>query len=325
MGQDRRQNFIIYPDRHSRELEMVYSALDQLKSGIVLLDDLLVARFLNRAVREMWGISYEQAALRPSYVELVTDARHTGAYRVPPEELEKYIAARISAVQAGDPTPVDIPHRDGRMIRAQCSILPNNGRMVTYTDVTDLVTRATTFEQLATVDAMTGLYNRRHFETVAGAEWKRYQRYQRPLSMMLMDIDRFKQINDGFGHDVGDEAIKLVASVLAAEKRSSDTAARLGGDEFVVLLPETELPQARRAAERLRLAINAKSDESNCGNVKVPITVSIGVASASLPMAGYEALMRQADKGLYVAKAAGRNCTGCAEEPAIAKPDVAAE
>jgi diguanylate cyclase (GGDEF)-like protein len=227
-------------------------------------------------------------------------------------------------VRAGDPTPVDIPHSDGRIIRSQCAVLPNGGRMVTYTDVTDLVRRADHFQLLATLDDMTGLCNRRQFDTLAEAEWNRFQRYHRPLSLLLMDIDGLKQINDRSGHEAGDSAIKRVAATCAENKRSSDIVARIGGDEFVFLLPETDLQQARVLAERVRQSIaqrprfGAAADRDNA-------TVSIGIATATASMSGVGALLRLADKALDEAKAAGRNCAKYAEEPAATECRAAAE
>jgi diguanylate cyclase (GGDEF)-like protein len=314
---------VTYHDRYAKELEMLYGALDQMPSGIVLLDELLRAQFLNRAARELWRVSDEQAAQKPSYVDLAVDPRRSRIYGVPSDQLGQHLASRIATVDAGDPTPIDIPHSDGRIIRSQCAVLPNGGRMVTYTDVTDLTHRARRFEQLATIDGMTGLYNRRHFDAVADSEWKRFQRYHRPLSLMMMDIDRFKQVNDGHGHEVGDRAIKLVASVCAAEKRGSDTAARFGGDEFAVLLPETDVSQARIAAERLRQAVFARSRAADPADGIVPISVSIGIAEATASMPVFATLMRLADQGLYVAKAAGRNGVGCAEPLAAPVPRAA--
>jgi len=222
-------------------------------------------------------------------------------------ELDKFIEERIAVVRAGDPTPMDLPHGDGRIIRSQCAVLPGGGRMLTYNDVTDLVARAKQFEQLATIDGMTGLYNRRHFDALAEAEWKRFERYHRPLSLVLIDIDQFKEINDCLGHEAGDEALKALATVCMDDKRSTDIVARLGGDEFAVLLPETSLQQARTVAERIHKAID------RCGTDQLPehqarITLSVGIAEASRGMSGFQALLRLADKALYDAKAAGKNC-----------------
>ena len=180
--------------------------------------------------------------------------------------------------------------------------------MLTYTEVTDLVHRAKRFEELATIDGMTGLCNRRHFEALAEAEWYRFQRYQRPLSLMLVDIDHFKQINDRSGHDAGDKVLKRVAATCMETKRTTDIVARFGGDEFAILLPETSLQQARIFAERLRAALTENRISRPNTDDEAAITVSIGIAAASFSLSGVDPLVRLADKALYEAKAAGRNC-----------------
>jgi diguanylate cyclase (GGDEF)-like protein len=283
------------------ELAMLRSSLDQMQQGIILLDEFLNARFMNRTVRKLWEIPDDQVDRKPSYGELLNDLSNTRAHRIPADKIDQYIENRIALVRAGDPSPIDIPHRDGRIIRSQCAVLPSGGRMLTYNDVTDLVMRAKQFEELATIDGLTGLYNRRHFDGLAQAEWKRFQRYHRPLSLILIDIDQFKEINDRRGHEAGDVVLKKLATISMEGKRSTDIVARLGGDEFVVLLPETNLQQARSVAERM-----LGETESLNG-----VTFSIGVAAATLRMSGIEALLRSADRALYSAKSAGRNCIWC--------------
>lgn len=298
---------------HADELDTLRGALDNVQQGVTILDAFLNVKFMNRAVRELWGISDEQAERQPSYIELVSDLRLSGGFSIPPDELSKYIAARIAVVRAGDPTPMDIPLRDGRIIRSQCTVLPGGGRMLTYSDVTDLVQRASRFEQLATTDSLTGLINRRQFDVVAEAEWNRFQRYQRPLTLLLLDIDCFKQVNDQHGHGIGDQAITHVAAVCTQERRSADVVARIGGDEFAMLLPETDLSQARLVAERLRqrLADSPLAASGQAGPMCIPCTLSMGVAQATLSMSSVDALMKRADAALYKAKAAGRHCIVC--------------
>jgi diguanylate cyclase (GGDEF)-like protein len=297
--------------RHSEDLEMLRGALDQMQPGIVLLDEFLNAQFMNRAVRELWKVSDEQAGRKPSYAELVNDSRTTRTFGVPEEKLDKFIKGRIAVIRAGDPTPIEIPHADGRTVLSQCAVLPGGGRMVTYTDVTGLVRRANEYRRLASHDGMTGVSNRRQFEAVAQAEWARFQRYHRPLSLLMMDIDHFKQINDRLGHEAGDKAIKQAAQLCTASTRTTDVVARFGGDEFVALLPETDLVQARVVAERLRSSICDRSKADG-----IAITVSIGIVAATAGMSDFAALMRLADKALYEAKAAGRDRVVCLGEPA---------
>lgn len=158
---------------------------------------------------------------------------------------------------------------------------------------------------LATTDGLTSLFNRRHFEELARTEWARFQRYGRPLSLLMFDIDKFKSINDRFGHDAGDQVLKAVAYVCKTTKRQTDVAARFGGEEFVLMLPETDDAAAEVAAERLRKSVQNLTGVLPGKDVQV--TVSIGVASAALDMAAFDVLLKRADEAMYDAKRSGRN------------------
>jgi diguanylate cyclase (GGDEF)-like protein len=175
---------------------------------------------------------------------------------------------------------------------------------------------------LATTDGLTALFNRRHFEELARAEWTRYQRYGRPLSLLL-DVDKFESINDRFGHDAGDLVLKALAFICKTTKRQTDVAARIGGEEFVLLLPETDEAAAETAAERLRKAIRVHTRSLPGGNLEV--TVSIGVAGGGLAMSGFEVMLKRADEALYEAKRMGRNRVVRAPKPALERFPVAAE
>ena len=159
--------------------------------------------------------------------------------------MDAFYASRVAAVRDGSEPLRDLRTTDGRNVRAHCALLKNGGRMLTYCDVTDLVRNAQQMEELATINSMTGLYNRRHFWTLAAAEWSRFQRYYRPLSVLMIDVDHFKAVNDRYGHAIGDEALVAVANACREGKRSSDIVGRLGGEEFAMLLPETDLDQAK--------------------------------------------------------------------------------
>jgi diguanylate cyclase (GGDEF)-like protein len=162
-----------------------------------------------------------------------------------------------------------------------------------------------TARELATTDALTGLTNRRHFLALADKEWSRFQRYQRPLSMLMVDVDHFKSINDRFGHGTGDQALKLVAGSCSTNQRETDIIARIGGDEFALLLPETDAAQARTVAARIQS--NLALQPIIADGEPVLLTVSIGLAAATLSMSGTDALMKAADQAPYESKAQGRN------------------
>jgi diguanylate cyclase (GGDEF)-like protein len=163
---------------------------------------------------------------------------------------------------------------------------------------------------LAMIDGMTGLFNRRHFLLAAEVERQRFQRHRRPLSLLMVDIDLFKSINDRFGHDVGDEVITRIAAALQRDARGTDVVARLGGEEFGLLLPDTPLEGAEILAERFRAAVSKIIVVRAAGMVSP--TISIGVSEAAHGMSVLE-LMKEADIALYDAKQTGRNRTSSFE------------
>ena len=290
--------------RQADQLTVLEAALDGTQEGIILLDAGLNAQFMNRSVRELMQVPDELADSHPSYAKLVGESRRTGAYDITAGGSSTHLLARrIELVRNGDPTPHDLRMSDGRHIRSRCAILPSGGRMLTYWDVTDLIRNAEQLEKFATLDAMTGLFNRRHFLALAEGEWDRFQRYHRSLTMLMLDIDHFKQINDRYGHAVGDDALCSVARACQEGKRSPDIVGRIGGEEFAMLLPETDLVQAGVVAERIRSKVAGQMIAHPRGNFRV--TVSIGMAPATLSMSGIHALMQTADRELYRAKDLG--------------------
>ena len=291
--------------RHSDELEVLKSALDNVQDGIVLLDKDLNAQFLNRKIRKFWDVSEERAASHPSYASLITSTRHALGPKTTDKEKSAFFEKRIAEVRAGDHTPRDLVTPDGRYLRAHCTVLDDGGRMITYWDISELVLKEQQLEKLASTDSLTGLYNRRHFLEIAEAEWERFQRYHRPLSVLMIDIDHFKKVNDQYGHAIGDEALIGVGRALNNRRRKSDIVGRIGGEEFAILLPETDILQARTVANRLCKRISEKVVRSQ--SVQFKVTASIGIASASASMSGIDALMKSADTALYQAKALGRN------------------
>jgi diguanylate cyclase (GGDEF)-like protein/PAS domain S-box-containing protein len=168
---------------------------------------------------------------------------------------------------------------------------------------------------LARTDDLTGLYNRRCFFELATREFNAAVRYQRPLAILMFDVDNLKRVNDTFGHTVGDKVVMMVGQTAAAQIRAIDVLARYGGDEFVILLPQTNAQQALPIAERIHAGVASmrmEIDKSPLG-----VTLSIGIAEMwrEPPDALVEIVAQRADKALYAAKAEGRNrtVTYCAE------------
>jgi len=159
-------------------------------------------------------------------------------------------------------------------------------------------------------DPLTGLSNRRFFERRLKEEVKRWYRNNGALSCMIVDIDFFKKVNDQYGHQVGDDVLKVVSTELGSDLRASDVLARYGGEEFVLLLPETDASHTVEIAERLRERIANKQDWQS----SVPVTITISIGVSTLTAANLDQtqacnwLVRQADTALYKAKNRGRNC-----------------
>ncbi len=162
-------------------------------------------------------------------------------------------------------------------------------------------------QRVSSLDPLTGLFNRRAFMQLWRRERARAMRLGAPLSLVIMDLDFFKQINDRFGHQAGDEVLTHVARTLEQQTRDTDIVARFGGEEFVMLLPDTDLHGALEAAEKVREAL-ANTPVHLSDHRRVPVTLSTGVAQWEESEA-FEALYKKADAALYQAKQQGRNRT----------------
>ena len=163
--------------------------------------------------------------------------------------------------------------------------------------------------ELSHKDSLTSLSNRRHFEEGLDRMWKQSIRLSRPVSIIMSDIDNFKAYNDTYGHQKGDECLKLVAQTLNATlKRPLDMIARYGGEEFIVALPDTTLDGATHIAERMREKIESLKIIHEASKTADVVTISLGVASV-MPTQNinYDLLISSADKALYKAKESGRN------------------
>lgn len=173
--------------------------------------------------------------------------------------------------------------------------------VLTQRDVTEQVENEAQLQQLATTDMLTGLVNRSQFDTTLKSELSRQDRYARPLSLIMLDIDYFKDINDCYGHDVGDRVLVEMANLLKGNLRQADYCARWGGEEFMLLVPETPLEHAVLLADKIRCVINTASFP-----VSGPVTASFGVVEAQ-PQESVKSIMKRVDNALYLAKEKGRD------------------
>ena len=168
--------------------------------------------------------------------------------------------------------------------------------------------------ELATRDELTGLGNRRYFVQRGEDAVRLAERHGRPLSLLMIDLDKFKDVNDRYGHAAGDDVLKFLAVNLSLHSRSTDTCGRTGGEEFAIVLPETALGEALITAERIRAAVERTPVPSDHAEMPIAVTVSIGVAQLARGQS-LDQLLEQADRALYGAKRSGRNRV----EPAGAK------
>ncbi|MGP9764210.1 GGDEF domain-containing protein [Halomonas sp. AOP13-D3-9] len=173
--------------------------------------------------------------------------------------------------------------------------------VLTQRNVTEQMEKEAQLERLATTDMLTGLVNRSQFDALLKSEISRRNRYARPLSLIMLDIDYFKQINDCHGHDVGDQVLVALAGLLKCNLRKSDCCARWGGEEFMLLAPETSLEQAVRLADKIRGAI-----KHTAFPIQGSVTASFGVVEVH-SQESVKSVMKRVDNALYLAKEKGRD------------------
>lgn len=186
-----------------------------------------------------------------------------------------------------------------------------NGICGIATDISELKRTQQQLERLSQSDELTGLVNRRHFISVARHEITRCQRYGGDLSVLMLDIDHFKKINDGYGHPAGDKVLARIGTLFRSMLRDSDIAARMGGEEFAILLPHTSAEHALLVGERIRTGVAATTIDVGQGKT-LRCTLSVGVATLHGKGADLEQMLHAADQALYAAKHGGRNRVCCA-------------
>lgn len=201
--------------------------------------------------------------------------------------------------------------KDGRGFPVELVVTPliedgrSLGAVAVFQDISTRKAMEARLTELANTDALTGLANRRHFLTELDHELERVQRSGKPGSLLMLDIDHFKRVNDSHGHAAGDRVLQALAGALASHLRRVDRVGRLGGEEFAILMPETPLDSALAYAERLRARIGALVVEAEGASIR--FTISIGVAGMDVDDLRADPLLARADAALYRAKQAGRD------------------
>ncbi len=237
---------------------------------------------------------------------------------LPPQESMKIVDAIQQTLETGIiqvieykvPGPTGGEHWfEGRFASMEKDASGHGKVVMIASEITERVLLYQQIQRLANEDVLTGCMNRRFFMEKASDEIQRSLRYKRPLSFLMMDIDHFKDFNDSYGHQVGDQLLCRLVHLCQKELRVMDVLGRYGGEEFVVLMPETAGKGGLLASERLRTKIEKMNIHTTAGNLSV--TVSMGLASLERGFDANQTLdnvIRRADKALYAAKAAGRNC-----------------
>ncbi len=214
---------------------------------------------------------------------------------------------RVVSILGVGNKPFDYNERDVELVSYVADVV---WTIVEYKQAEEHIHRLNSqLERLAMTDELTGLANRRSFFLKGEAEIHRVLRYAIPLSLITLDIDRFKSVNDTFGHAAGDLVLKRIAAVLQTNIRDVDVLARLGGEEFGILLLNTQAENAVELAERLRLAV--EQEIYTFHDQKISATISIGVAEYRTNMLNLDSLLRKADTAMYQAKNQGRNQVVC--------------
>jgi diguanylate cyclase (GGDEF)-like protein/PAS domain S-box-containing protein len=283
--------------RAKQEWEQTFDAVPDLIS--IVDSDHRILR-INNTTSDRLGISFEDAIGRKCY-EI-----HHGVTERP--ETCPVATAKLKATEIA-PREIVMEPLDRVFLVSVSPLRDETGRASRFVHVARDITEQKRLEErlreLATSDSLTGLANRRHFLELARQELIRAERYRRDVSLLVMDIDHFKRVNDTFGHEMGDRVLKAVADVSRESLRNIDILARIGGEEFAGLLPHTGLEQAASVAERVRLAVANNAVLTGRGTVHV--TISIGVSEAAGSSLDLDSFLRCADEALYAAKRAGRN------------------
>ena len=245
-----------------------------------------------------------------SVVELATEALHSSGLMARPDGIEHRGQVCFPMIAAGSTLgavgfaadPERMPHARRVVVGAAAALLAVSVRSVQLLQAV---------REASLRDALTGCVNRGHALEVISAELQRARRSRHPVSMIMLDVDRFKRVNDRYGHLCGDAVLAEVGARIRAALRGSDLKCRYGGEEFLLLLPETPLEGARRVAEQLRRDIAAL--EIPWGDVRVRITSSFGIAVAAPDELDPNGLIARADQALYRAKREGRDCIRIAD------------
>ncbi|HEX9647208.1 MAG TPA: diguanylate cyclase [Alphaproteobacteria bacterium] len=276
------------------------AVLNTMLDGLVITDDRGIVQVFNPACERLFGYRAEDVLGRD--VSLLVAEPHRRKHR---EYVDSYRTTGEPNI-IGRQREVEAQRHDGTVFPVSISIgeAEVDGRRFFIGVVHDL-TQEVLLRRDATIDPLTGALNRRDFLAKGTAEVTRARRYGRVCTLLMLDIDHFKVVNDRYGHAAGDEALRRFTAACKEILRENDIFGRIGGEEFAVILPETKLSGARKLAERLRRR-TAEIEIANSGQ-RFTFTVSIGVAQLAKSDNDIDKFLKRADRALYAAKERGRD------------------
>ena len=305
-----------------RELEVstsrFRSVVDAAYDAIITIDQEHNITLFNRAAENLFGYTQEEMIEQPLTRLLPERLRaHHDGY------VQQFARSPVKSRQMDERNRIYGLHSDGTLVPVEIAISKINvDGVIEFTavirDIADRIHLMDLLQKQAATDELTGLPNRRAFIDTAENLFRKSEN----ISLFILDIDHFKQVNDTWGHDIGDEVLKALASVGRVSSRKMDIFARIGGEEFVAALPGTDLKQAMEIAEKLRNVIEHKSFEFKWKDDNaIPFTVSIGVAQRQPGEHDVGVVLKRADEALYQAKEGGRNRVMGEDHSAPARQD----
>ncbi len=281
--------------------DIVESAFD----AIITIDGKGGITSFNPSAQEMFG--YSENEVMNENISIIVPSPHRTMHD---DYINRYISTQEPHI-IGTPRELEAQRKDGSIFPIELCVTGKQfGGHWIFTgmirDITERKQLKAELEKMATVDALTGVYNRGYFNQVIENEFGRSIRYQLPLTLIILDIDYFKSVNDDYGHPAGDAYLKAMADELSSAVREVDVVARYGGEEFVIVLPQTDAEHAEILAERIRQSVEKMKVDYQ--GVTIQTTVSMGIASVETEgQKTAHQLLTLADQALYNAKASGRN------------------
>lgn len=291
-------------ERIAKQAEIIQGVLDKMDPGITLFDqDMKLVSYNDRFI-ELFDLPADLVAENVPLMDILQHMAAHGEFNEASADEE--VAGHYALFSAGETFRMDHARPGGLVIEIRGSPMPGGEFIASYTDITDRKKMEEDLRRLATTDPLTGVNNRRRYTEISERELTRCKRYRHPLCVLMLDADHFKNINDTYGHEVGDRVLKALADACTGELRDVDVLGRFGGEEFTVTLPETPLETALEAAERLRVKLAETTVKLEDGQ-DISFTVSIGASCLNGQEEGLADLLNRADAALYNAKEQGRN------------------